>query len=627
MTTGAKRTKEEVWPDNVENAFMEAIKEIPKLGRRKVPLNEKHYGRNELIAAYILKETQQARTRKQVSSHIQVLKNTRKDDLILMELLSDASPDESNDPEWLEAAMSKIRKIFDEESLQDAPPSPVSPISPTDSIYERFSHLGHHAIPVATSMPSRDDELKERRPTHNRQLSIASILNPEPNDEHHQLNNISSNQRMHSPSPQSRGTSDIAMQPRHDDSLPSNWRHEQYEQDYAAASSRIGSGSGSSWQPSYNSRHSPSRSPEHDVTTEGQAPMRYHSSMDRSHHDQSQPYPYDPMRSQISERYPFWPCQYQLILEEGPSQGQGRSTVLVENKTPFYDHLPCRDVSVLDEPRFPYIKQLFNEKRGALFLHTKLGLNLKDNSYRQVNLTSRNMYQSQERMTIQCVTNVYSFGKQVISSTETRPAEFFNGRYVYRIEMVDRWLQDYLQTLWEEGRREEEIESFLYNLTIVQEFSACSSVSEEEVPEEEEMEDVEDERHDVFRRDLKRRSTLLVVAFEFCAGQDNSNSALQSSSHSYRLTSGPPAASVRARSNTWDHPVPWHLSGYDRGYIAPGSMDGGSPWMTGRSHGEMYDDMRGGSYKRTSAGVAQREWPPQSKRSRKESFSGFSPYS
>jgi hypothetical protein len=231
-----------------------------------------------------------------------------------MELLSDASPDESNDPEWLEAAMSKIRKIFDEETLQDAPPSPISPISPTDSIYERFSHLGHH------TSTSHNDEKEQRRPTHNRQLSIASILNPEPEDDHHHDSN---NQHMQSSSPQSRGTPELTIQLRQDEALPSSWHQEHYGQDNTVMASRVGSGA--SWHASYGSRQSPSRSPELDVIVEGQAPVVYHPSMDRPHnqpHTQAHnsSYTYDPTRSQLSERYPFWPCQYQLVLEEDPSQ-------------------------------------------------------------------------------------------------------------------------------------------------------------------------------------------------------------------------------------------------------------------------------------------------------------------
>ncbi|KAG0203050.1 hypothetical protein BGX28_004546 [Mortierella sp. GBA30] len=333
----------------VGSTLLLAIREIPKLGRRKVPLHEKHYGRNELIAAYILKETKQIRSRKQVSSHIQVLKNTRKEDFILMELLSDASPDENNDPEWLEAAMIKIRKIFDEDTLQDMP---TSPISPTEGISEKFEKLSSRGF--------RDDE---RRPAHNRQLSIASILNPEPEDDE-QEGPIKSLLVAGPPEGPYVGRTSAFNPPQEKPCI-------------LGASSLPSSDGVPSWMPLQ-----PSQRAEFGPHGSKYSFPAYRTSLPSPQAAIPQPSQreFDPALSYHSDQYPFWPCQYKMILKEplrspkvfgSPTQLSEQELVVIDSDAPFHDHISCQDINMLDDAKFPILRAAFYRKR-CLFLRTKV---------------------------------------------------------------------------------------------------------------------------------------------------------------------------------------------------------------------------------------------------------------
>lgn len=75
----AEEKSKVIWPPEVEAAFMEAVWLIPG-DSCKIQMERRTRGRNELISDYLKHQLNEIRSRKQVSSHLQVLKKLLRDD-------------------------------------------------------------------------------------------------------------------------------------------------------------------------------------------------------------------------------------------------------------------------------------------------------------------------------------------------------------------------------------------------------------------------------------------------------------------------------------------------------------------------------------------------------------------
>ncbi|KAG0205021.1 hypothetical protein BGX28_003227 [Mortierella sp. GBA30] len=485
----SKNDREEVWPADVEKVFYDALEVIPKLGRRKVLVDGKPCGRNELIADYIYKRTNKIRTRKQVSSHIQVLKNTRKGDAAFMKLLMDSG--DGDDDLTIDISAGYFSAC---ESPEVSPTSPTSPLGPRPLDQRRNStasmpayafHLGQLPPPQmarSSSAHVRPHQTKKHRHTQ----SMSSIMSDNNTFHSHLTNTLLG--------------------------------HPVYQQCETIPDSAVSLSADMSWTSCSPKAFTTSGSDDGAASEKvdqlghgnGNSGGKGNSTCGGSGREDSTMK--DVLVTEIS--YPFWPSVFGLFTEYVAELSPGGNGVtpqmhtLARSRDLGQRSFGSVNVHQLPQEKFPNLYDLYQKTMCTfLFFKIKLDLNLGLNGV----FGNTSLFESTESRLVECTTSIYSFGNKVLEAKELKQAVVAagaegndisgnnnhnnsnNNKCVYNFEFVNQFFGAFLNGIrslstWAE------IEIALTNLSVVQVFEDKDTRFESPAP-------------------------LLVMAFDFERGQ------------------------------------------------------------------------------------------------------------
>ncbi|GAN08830.1 hypothetical protein MAM1_0226d08347 [Mucor ambiguus] len=533
--------QQQVWPPDVEDAFIKALETIPKLGRRKILVNGKPCGRNELISDFIFRKTGKVRTRKQVSSHIQVLKNTRKGDPHFMRLLTDSIEDEgfatttqthrkpkiatmprrqsnnTNTHHHHHQQKLNLTDISSDESSMSSSPSPadyvfdimyndqqasLSMLDMKDPFYEPFfgtlpngniSNSNNSGLAANTSTSSVDPNVGGMATS----LSFQNLANATTSDVLQQLFPYDN-------------ASNANHRPSVVDLLDANFASSSAVKQHKKSKKMITSRK-------YNKKQKKPFIMNNDMHFNSAASSNVHMMMDGT---ASTTLPGNSNNIWIDPSiYPLWPNYICLYLEYSlpydPSITIPHTLANLPECVP--NCIPTVDASLIAKNKCPSLTDLSsNPAVTTLAAKVKLNLNLNMSDF-FFNNTS--FFETQDRRTIECTTTIYSFGNVVLESKEVQQALWINeGKYMYSFVYVNQFFDAFMKGI-RSLQSWDEVDIAINNLCVVQVFEDIESKVAQP------MEGMLSSSTDMMTDDLTAAAAvpeiapLLVMVYEFERGQ------------------------------------------------------------------------------------------------------------
>ncbi|KAI8640209.1 TEA/ATTS domain family-domain-containing protein [Parasitella parasitica] len=492
LNSNKEKEEQQVWPPDVEDAFIKALETIPKLGRRKILVNGKPCGRNELISDFIFRKTGKVRTRKQVSSHIQVLKNTRKGDPHFMRLLTDSVEDEgfvtsaqthrkpktatmprrqnnttSSNHTHHQQKITLTDLSSDESSMSSSP-------SPADYVFD----IMYHDQQASLSMLDMKDPFYEpffgalpnnlTNTNNNSSAATASNTIIDTNVggmatslSFQNLAAATTNDVLQQLFPYDENAATNSNKPTVVDLLDSNFSSmkQQYQKQKKTIANTRKYNRKKKVFPINNMHFQPSSSSSMNMMLEGgnmTLPGSSNIWIDPS-------------------IYPLWPNYICLYLEYSlpydPSITIPHTLANLPECVP--NCIPTVDASLVARNKCPSLTELSsNPAVTTLAAKVKLNLNLNMSDF-FFNNTS--FFETQDRRTVECTTTIYSFGNVVLESKEVQQALWINeGKYMYSFVYVNQFFDAFMKGI-RSLQSWDEVDIAINNLCVVQVFEDIES--------------------------------------------------------------------------------------------------------------------------------------------------------